>query len=144
MNAPNNNLRVRIWDLGPTAPKAPVRPAMPKDLKPGSPEEMVAESEFKAALAVFERERDDFARMQRAFESWHALYGGPYQIEMWSVNALEAKLRDPDRYVDTLPKGKKPGRAHIENEKREREEHNQLQQLRDRDPQFGTKGVAAA
>lgn len=36
---------------------------------------------------------------------------GPVELTMWTVDAREAKKRAPDRYVDKLPRGMRPGPA---------------------------------
>lgn len=142
MPAANHNLRVLVWDLGPSDPKVPKRPELP-NAKPDTPEAIMAESDFRAAMAIYEGERDAYARLKREFDAWHRQNGGPYQLEMWSMDVADALVRDPDRYVLKLPKGKKPGRRQHEIEAQRRQEQSDLDVMRERDPQFGRSGVAA-
>lgn len=140
MSEPNNNLRVMVWDLGPPAPDVP-KPPVQRDAKSDG-EKIIAESDFKAAMAVYEGERDSFVVRKREHDKWHQEHGGPFQIEMWTVHAREALERDPQRYALRLPKGKKPGRTHEENQRRRDAEREELLRARRHDPQFG-EGAAA-
>ena len=135
----NNNLRVLVWDLGPKAPDAPVAPKL-REAKTDT-DRLMAESDFKAALAVYEAERDSFVARQREFERWHRINGGPFQIEMWSVNADEALMRDPERYALKLPKHMKPGRTQAEFLRQREEDRAGLDRARRADPQFGEKAA---
>ena len=66
---------------------------------------------------------------------------GPLQLIMRSVNARDALARDPERYVLKLPRGVKPGPAHLEAEARRKEEANDYASIAARDPVFGNLGA---
>lgn len=133
-------MREKIWDLGPQAPKAPAKPEPPKG-KDGDPDYELAKVEFEHALAIYREDLLAYGRQTKEYREWKKRDGGPVQIDLWTVDANEAMRRDPDRYVKSLPRGTKPGRAHFENLEREKAREEDLEADRKRDPQFG--GAAA-
>lgn len=142
MNVPRNNLMVRIWDLGPKKPEAPKKPDVPKG-KDGDPEFELAKIEFEGALVIYRADLIAYGRARIDYDNWQANMGGPAELEMWSVGAKDAKARDPDRYVDKLPRGVKPGPGHFKNLEREQERMSEQDEAARRDPQFGEQRVPA-
>lgn len=135
-----NSLLVKIWDLGPDAPEIPSKPDLPKG-KEGSPEYDLALIDFKAGLAKYEEALAAYGRAKKDFADWHKTYDGPYQIEMYSVNAREAIQIEPDRYVTELPKGRKAGKWHHEQIARQKDARRTFAQTMARDPVFGSQGA---
>lgn len=88
----------------------------------------------------------------RTFEREKARFRGPFVIERRSVTARECLERDPTRYRlfssrkpnQGLPKGVKPGPEHEENLRRAAAERDEFEQVRRRDPAFGTSEGAYA
>ena len=141
MNEPNNNLKVKIWDLGPTRPAAPEAPIAPveTDFKGATriADFAVAQVKFEDALVDYKTALRAYAAEREAYDKWRRETGGPVEIEMWSVNAKEAELRDPKRYTRKLPKGHKPGHAHLENERRATARKQEEAVAAQKDPHFG-------
>lgn len=144
-------LMVRVWDLGPAVPEAPVKPALPTG-KEGSPEHDLALIDFKGALADYETALKAFGQAKKDFAAWQATYGGPYESEMYSVDAREALAIAPDRYLVSddrlpnhgLPKGRKAGKWHHEEKQRQEELRRHTARQLDRDPVFGSASQGAA
>jgi hypothetical protein len=144
-----NSLMVKVWDTGPLAPNAPSKPALPTG-KEGSPDYDLAMIEFKGELAAYEKALVGYGAQKRDHADWHAKYGGPYEIEMYSIDAREALMIAPDRYFVSdsriknhgLPEKRKPGKWH-EDQKQLRAEASRMS-ARDmkRDPVFGSQGAA--
>lgn len=143
MNAPNNNLKVQIWDLG---PERPVMPKAPEEPKPGlkAAELALAQVEHEDALASYKQALRDYGVAKKEYERWQTQVGGPVELSMWSVDAADAMERQPGRFVANLPRGLKPGKAHFDNIKREEERQAELARQAERDPQFGKQQGAAA
>lgn len=135
-----NTLLVKIWDLGPATVEAPAKPDLPKG-KEGSPEHDLALIEFKGELANYETALIAYGQAKKDFAAWHSTYGGPYQKEMFSVDAREAIQTEPSRYDANLPKGRKPGKFHAEELLRQKEAQRTFAQTVARDPIFGSQGA---
>lgn len=144
------SMRRRVWDVGPQKPTAPARPEAPKG-KNGDPDYEVAKIDFQEVLEDYQEAIRTYGRLKQEYADWHKRYGGPFELVMWSMDALEALQRDPKRYFEShpslqnhgLPAEMKPGRFHYENIARTRLSDDELARARDRDPQFGNQGVAA-
>lgn len=146
MNAPNNDLRVKFWDLGPKRPEAPDAPTAPAKAKDMTAGEFAAlEVEHEDAVEDYKRALRNYSAQRKEYDTWRERVGGPVQLENWSVDVREALERDPERFVRELPKGMKPGRQHYENMERARQQKLDVEDAARRDPQFGEKaqGVAA-
>jgi len=139
-----NKLMVRLWDTGPVPPSAPERPELPKG-KEGDPEYDLSMIEFKGALSVYETALKIYGQEKKDFAEWQNKFGGPYEIEMFSVDAREALMIAPDRYFVSdsrlknhgLPDKRKPGKWHDE-QKQVRAEADRLRARElARDPVFG-------
>lgn len=141
-------MMVRVWDLGPSVPDTPDKPALPTG-KEGSPEHDLALIDFKAAIANYETALKAFGQAKKDFAEWQKTYGGPYEKEMYSVDAREALEIEPERYLVSddrlpnhgLPKGRKPGKWHHEEKQRQEELRRFTAQQRARDPVFGSQGA---
>lgn len=143
------SLLVKVWDCGPDAPQPPMRPVPPEG-KEGSPAHDLAMIEFKGELAKYETDLVAYGRNRKDHAEWHKTYGGPYELEMYSVNAREAIAIEPTRYFVShsslpnhgLPKGRKPGPWHAQEKERQAEQKRLLAQAAARDPVFGTQGAS--
>jgi secreted Zn-dependent insulinase-like peptidase len=136
-----NKLLVKIWDLGPRAPETPVKPELPQG-KEGSAQHDLAMIDFRAGLSQYETALKAYAQEKKDFDEWHRVYAGPYQIEMYSANAREALQNDPERYAVELPKGRKPGKWHADEQQRQAEHRRTFAQMVARDPVFGSQGAS--
>jgi hypothetical protein len=138
------SMLVKMWDLGPLSPKAPQKPALPEG-KEGTPAHDLAMIEFESALAKYKADLAAYGAQIKDFEQWHAKYQGPYEIEMYSVDAREAMAIAPDRYMVSddrlpnhgLPKGRKPGKFHEEDKERRADAARVRARELARDPVFG-------
>jgi hypothetical protein len=116
VNAPNDNLRVKFWDLGPERPIAPDAPVKPEHPKGTSAADIaVAEVEYEDAIEQYKQDLRAYSARKKEHDHWRTTIGGPVQIESWSVDMQDAFARDPRRYAKELPKGYKPGKQHYEN-----------------------------
>lgn len=146
--ADQHSMMVRLWDLGPNEGDIPTRPETPKG-KEGSPEYDLAMIDFRGDLANYETALKAYGQAKKDFAAWQDTYGGPYEFEMYSVDAREALAIAPDRYLVSddrlpnhgLPKGRKPGRWHAEEKQRQEELRRFTAQQVARDPVFGTQGA---
>lgn len=144
MNAPNDNLRVKFWDLGPERPIAPDAPVKPEHPKGTSAADIaVAEVEYEDAIEQYKQDLRAYSARKKEHDHWRTTIGGPVQIESWSVDMQDAFARDPRRYAKELPKGYKPGKQHYENEERDRRKQLDTEEAARRDPQFGTQAQGA-
>lgn len=134
-----------VWDLGPKRPVAPVAPAAPVEGKAGKNADFaLATIEFEDALGTYKEELRAYGVAKKHYEDWKRNIGGPIELAMNTVLAREAMTRDPERYVDRLPKGVKPGRADAAS--REEAARRQAQSAKDasKDPHFGDQNAHAA
>lgn len=138
----SQSLLVRIWDIGPKAPTVPEKPALPEG-KEGTPAHDLALIEFEGELANYKTALAAYGREKRDYAEWHRVYKGPYQFETHSVNAREAIQIEPERYVAELPKGRKPGTWHAEQEQLREANRRTFAQTVARDPIFGSQGASA-
>jgi hypothetical protein len=96
---PPSSVTVIVWDIGPQLPAdVPQRPD--SSATPAQQEDYQADiSAYVAAVFRYKRERQEFEQK----------YKGPVEIQADSVSAREFKERSPERYLDFLPSGVKPG-----------------------------------
>ena len=146
MNVENNNLKQKVWDLGPVRPEAPKPPVAPEEASFKGASKVadyeVAKIQFDDALIDYKSALRIYADRMAEYSKWRRDNGGPVEIEMWSVNAREALANDPERYRRALPKGEKPGKTDHENKRKA-----ELRLIEDaaaakRDPHFG-EGIPA-
>lgn len=135
-----HSLLVKIWDLGPAEVEVPEKPELPKG-KEGSAEFDLAMIDFRSALADYETALKAYGQARKDFAAWHDTYGGPYQVEMYSVNAREAIQIEPTRYMVELPKGRKAGKFHLSEQQRLKDERASFANMIKRDPVFGSQGA---
>lgn len=140
INTDKQSLLVCIWDLGPHAPVIPAKPSLPEG-KEGSPAYDLALIDFNAELAAYKNALAAYGQAVKDFTEWHKVYAGPYEFETHSVNAREALANDPERYVAELPKGRKPGKWHAEEQQRRKDLQRNFAQIVARDPVFGNQGA---
>lgn len=146
--ADQQSMMVKLWDLGPGEAAIPTRPELPQG-KEGSPQYDLAMIDFRADLANYETALKAHGQATKDFAAWQATYGGPYEIEMYSVDAREALEIAPDRYLVSddrlpnhgLPKGRKPGPWHHAEQQRQEDLRRFSAQQRQRDPVFGSQGA---
>jgi hypothetical protein len=132
------NDHVDIWDMGPAQPIAPVVPVRPvegKDLK--GPDLKLAEIHYEDALEDYKLALRAWGAQKVEYQAWRRTNGGPLKIELWSTDALHAINIDPERYRLELPKGAKPGPAQLERDRIAEMSERELQEAREKDPQFG-------
>lgn len=143
MNIPNNNLKAKVWDLGPSRPQPPEAPVAPveTDYKGKVADFAVAQIQFEDALIDYKTNLRSYASARDAYDKWRSECGGPVEIEMWSVLAAEALQRDPQRYSRKLPRGVKPGHAHEQNQNKAQLRLIEDAATAEKDPHFG-KGLA--
>lgn len=143
----DQNLSVcKFWDLGPKRPETPKQPVGPvppaEGLKGVAKAEAetryeLAKVEFEDALIDYKAGLRSYGADLKAFEAWRKANGGPILIERNPVVAREAIQRDPDRYMQTLPKGMKPGFGHAANQQQQADRAKALAADAAKDPHFG-------
>lgn len=142
---------VVLWDLGPQKPVPPKRPNAPKG-KEGDPEFDLAKIEFQEELDDYQAALKAYSTAKIDYAKWLKDVGGPIERTMWSCDADDALARDPKRYCISastrghanapnrgLPEGQKPGKGHIEQQKRIEAGEADMVQLRKSDPVFGAQ-----
>lgn len=140
---------VVLWDIGPTKPEAPKKPALPKG-KEGEPEFDLAMIDFKEALEEYADGLKAYGRAKIEYAKWQKDQGGAIELKMFSCDAHDALARDPKRYHISastrgheklknhgLPDGHKPGKGQAENIRRAEEGQAEFAAARARDPIFG-------
>lgn len=132
------NDHVDLWDIGPVRvepPKAPVEPIEGKDLK--GADLALAKIHYEDALETYRTDLRTYGEAKKQFKVWHDQNGGPVKVSLWSTNAVDALTYDPERYFLDLPKGLKPGKAQAENDRIAEMSEAELNEAREKDPQFG-------
>ncbi|MCK1445424.1 hypothetical protein IVB43_23855 [Bradyrhizobium sp. 48] len=150
VDSDKGSMMVRMWDLGPLKPEAPEKPKLPEG-KEGTPAHDLAMIDFDGALATYRSDLKAYGAQLKDFEEWHKKYQGPYEIEMFSIDAREAMAIAPDRYMVSddrldnhgLPKGRKPGKFHAEEKQRIAEASRARARELARDPVFGQQEIHA-
>lgn len=129
---------VQLWDVGPVrveAPKAPEAPVESKELK--GADLALAQIHYEDALETYRADLRAYGEAKKAHRNWHAMNGGPVKKPTWSTDAVHALTVDPQRYFLELPKGQKPGKAQEEADRIAAMSEAELQEAREKDPQFG-------
>jgi len=132
------NDHVDLWDVGPTriaAPLAPVEPVESKDCK--GADLALAKIHYEDALDAYRNDLRAYGVAKQEHTAWHRVNGGPRKVNLWSTDAVHALSTEPDRYKLELPKGMKPGTAQAEDDRRAEMSEQELQEAREKDPQFG-------
>lgn len=125
-----------IWHLGPPRPVAPTPPVEPKKI--GKPaDDALADVLFEDAVADYKKKLREYGDQKKKYDEWRETVGGPRKEFLWNIDVQHA-LQFPDQWVMDLPAGMKPGKAQLAAEAQAAEEKIALQELYDRDPQFGT------
>lgn len=130
--------QVKLWDIGPVRVEPPVAPAEPvesKELK--GADFALAKIHYEDALENYKLELRAYGEAKKAHSLWQRVNGGPLKIEFWSTDAVHALNTDPERYFLELPKGLKPGKAQAENDRVAEMSEAELNEAREKDPQFG-------
>jgi hypothetical protein len=130
--------KCKIWDLGPERPAAPVAPVEPKKTGKTADDDLAA-VQFEDAREDYKNALRAYGALKKEYDDWRENTGGPRVVYLWGVDATHACSAFPNRYVVNLPSGMKPGRAQLAAEAQAAEEQVRLQELLERDPQFGTK-----
>jgi hypothetical protein len=136
------NDHVDVWDLGPKrvdAPAPPVEPVESKELK--GADFALAKIHYEDALETYRADLRGYGAAKVEFKKWHDVNGGPIKTSMWSTDAKQAINTEPERWVLDLPRGMKPGKSQIEADALAEMSEQELQEARDKDPQFG-KGTS--
>jgi len=129
---------VLVWDIGPVrveAPKAPVEPVESKDLK--GADFALAKIHYEDALEQYRTDLRAYGEAKNAYTAWHQNNGGPIKLKQWSTDAVHSLTVDPERYFLELPKGLKPGKAQAEADRIAEMTEAEMQEAREKDPQFG-------
>jgi hypothetical protein len=82
-----------MWDCGPEEPDLPSPPDAPSG-KDGDPKFDLAKIQYKRKLHAYEAALLDYERKVKEWMDFQKQYGGPYEIRMWSVDALDAITND--------------------------------------------------
>lgn len=135
-----SNDHVTIWDLGPKAPEAPVVPKQP-DASLKGPELALAQIHYEDAMEDYKLALRTWGKAKADYAAWRREFGGPVKKEMWSTDAVHAINTEKDRYALELPKGIKPGVAQEEADRIAAMSEAELQEAREKDPQFGKGSV---
>jgi hypothetical protein len=128
--------KVWIWFLGPPRPIAPTPPVEPKKTGKAA-DDALAEVLFEDAVGDYKKQLREYGDHKKEYDKWREMYGGPRKEYHWDIDVQHA-LQFPDQWVMDLPSGMKPGKAQLAAEQQAAEEKIALQELYDRDPQFGT------
>lgn len=130
------NDHVTLWDIGPKHPEAPVVPKQPDDKLKG-PELALAQIHYEDAMADYKDGLRAWGLAKIAYQDWRRKFGGPVKIEQWSTDAVHSINVEPDRYFLELPKSVKPGKAQAEADEAAEMSEQELNEAREKDPQFG-------
>lgn len=136
------NDHVELWDIGPKppeAPKPPVAPVESKDLK--GPDLALAVIHYEDAMADYKDALRAYGKSKVDYQDWRRKFNGPVKIDVWSTDAVHNLNIEPERYFLELPKGVKPGKAQAEADEAAAMTEAQLNEAREKDPQFG-KGTS--
>jgi hypothetical protein len=132
------NDHVDLWDIGPSRVEAPIAPTEPvegKDIK--GADLALAKIHYEDALETYKADLRVYGAAKQAHTVWHRSNGGPRKVNLWSTDAVHALSAEPSRYVLELPKGMKPGSAQAEDDRLAEMSEQELQEAREKDPQFG-------
>lgn len=133
---------VWVWDIGPQQPeqpKVPVPPVESKDLK--GADLALAVLHYEDAMEDYKLDLRAYGKAKVDYTAWRREFGGPVKVSMWSTDAVHALTIAPERYFLDLPKGQKPGRMQLEADEAAAMSEAELQEAREKDPQFG-KGLS--
>lgn len=149
--ADNQSMMVWLWDLGPDKPVAPIRPKAPTS-KEGTPVYDLEMIDFREAISEYEAGLKSYKAAKAELKDFETRFGGPHEIQQYSVDANDTLARAPKRYCISsrtrghaqlknrgLPIGVKPGHGQAEQERREREGEAEFEAIRRADPVFGTQ-----
>ncbi|WGR74339.1 MULTISPECIES: hypothetical protein [unclassified Bradyrhizobium] len=131
------NDHVDLWDLGPVRPMPPEAPVEPDKSKLKGADLALAQIHYEDSFETYKTALRHYGRLKEEHATWHKVNGGPLKVDFWSTDAVSALTLDPDRYCLELPKGMKPGKAQIEADRRAEMTEQELQEAREKDPQFG-------
>jgi hypothetical protein len=152
------DMKVWLWDCGPTEPDMPDAPEMPSG-KDG-PAMDLARLQYKRKLAAYEQALLKFERDQIEFADWTKRYGGPIEVMQWSCDArdtlqndaravkegrqsaprwhLSARTRGHEKLKNFgLPPGMKPGHGHQAAIERQIAGEAEFVKAMEADPVFG-------
>jgi hypothetical protein len=145
---------VFLWDHGPKKPAPPARPVAPKG-KEGDPEYDLLLIEYRQYLEDYDLELRRHKAAKAEFKEWQDKQGGALELMMFSCDANDALIRDPDRYTISsstrgyekaenhgLKPGHKPGRGHAENIQRMQDGEAELALAKRADPVFGSQELS--
>lgn len=125
-----------VWFLGPPRPITPAAPVEPKKTGKAA-DDALAEVLFEDEVADYKKALKKWGEDKKKFDEWRQMYGGPRREYHWDID-IQHNVTFPDQWVMDLPAGMKPGKAQLAAEAQAAEEKIALQELYDRDPQFGT------
>ena len=159
--------QVILWDVGPSKPVAPKRPAVPKvmkDSKEGDPEYDLAKIEMAELLEEYAEALKRWKQDKIEYAAWHKRNDGAIELSFWSCDAVDALANDAravaeGRQIELryhlssrtrghgnrpnrgLPEGRKPGKGQAELERRAIEGDAELVAARRADPVFGQQEI---
>lgn len=129
---------VDLWDIGPVRvepPVAPLEPVEGKDLK--GADFALAKIHYEDALEDYRLALRAYGEAKKEHSAWHRANGGPRKLKQWSTDAVHSLTVASERYFLELPKGLKPGKAQAEDDRVAAMSEQELQEAREKDPQFG-------
>lgn len=130
------NDHVTLWDIGPKPPVAPEAPKPPDDKLKGA-ELALAQIHYDDAMADYKDALRAWGQAKIAYQDWRRKFGGPVKVEQWSTDAVHTINVEPERYFLELPRGLKPGKAQADADEIAAMSEAELNDAREKDPQFG-------